>query len=99
MPDRNSIREKLLRPFFFYGNNWLSLLGGAITTASALVLIGLSVVAFFGHIDSSIPCLVIIFYLIVPGIFVAGLLLILIRILVRRSDLVATDQVPSFFAE
>ena len=99
MPDRNSIREKWLRPFFFYGNNWLSLLGGAITTASALVLIGFWVVAFFGHGASSNPYLGIIFDLILPGIFVAGLLLILIGILVRRSHLVATDQVPSFFPE
>jgi nitrate/TMAO reductase-like tetraheme cytochrome c subunit len=99
MPDRNSIREKWLRPFFFYGNNWLSLLGGAITTASALVLIGFWVVAFLGHGASSNPYLGIIFDLILPGIFVAGLLLILIGILVRRSYLVATDQVPSFFPE
>jgi hypothetical protein len=63
------------------------------------VLIGFWVVAFFGHGASSNPYLGIIFDLILPGIFVAGLLLILIGILVRRSYLVATDQVPSFFPE
>jgi len=97
--DRSSIREKWLRPFFFYGNNWLSLLGGAITTASAMVLIGFWVVAFFGHGASSNPYLGIIFDLILPGIFIAGLALILVGILMRRRDLVATKQVPSFFPE
>ena len=75
------------------------MLGGAITTASALVLIGFWVVAFFGHGASSNPYLGIIFDLILPGIFVAGLILILIGILVRRRYLVASDQVPSFFPE
>lgn len=97
MPNQNLIREKWLRPLFFYGNNWLSLFGGAITTASALVLIGFWVVDFFGHGGSSNPYLGIIFDLILPGIFVTGLGLILIGILVTRSRLVATNQVPSFF--
>jgi nitrate/TMAO reductase-like tetraheme cytochrome c subunit len=99
MPNKNSIREKWLRPLFFYGNNWLSLLGGAITTASALVLTGFWVVSFFGHGGSSNPYLGIIFDLILPGIFVTGLGLILIGILVRRGHLLATNQVPSFFPE
>jgi len=99
MPNRKSIREKWLRPLFFYGNNWLSLLGGAITTASALVLVGFWVVGFFGHGGSSNPYLGIIFDLILPGIFVIGLGLILIGILARRSFLLATHQVPAFFPE
>jgi len=99
MPDAGSFRKEWLRPFFFYGNNWLSLLGGAITTASAMVLVGFWIVSFFGHGGSSNPYLGIIFELILPGIFVAGLVTILIGILTRRSYLVATDQVPSFFPE
>jgi nitrate/TMAO reductase-like tetraheme cytochrome c subunit len=99
MPDQNSIQNKWLRPLFFYGNNWLSLLGGAITTASALVLIGFWVVGFFGHGGSSNPYLGIIFDLILPGIFVVGLVLILVGILTRRSYLLATSKVPAFFPE
>jgi nitrate/TMAO reductase-like tetraheme cytochrome c subunit len=99
MPNQNSIREKWLRPFIFYGNNRLSLLGGAVTTASALVLIGFWVVGFFGHGGSSNPYLGIIFDLILPGIFVAGLVLILVGVLVRRSYLLATHQIPAFFPE
>jgi hypothetical protein len=99
MADAGSFRKEWLRPFFFYGNNWISLLGGAITTASAMVLVGFWVVSFFGRGGSSNPYLGIIFELILPGVFVAGLVTILIGILTRRSYLVATDQVPSFFPE
>jgi len=99
MPNAGSFRENWLRPFFFYGNNWLSLLGGAITTASAMVLVGFWIVGFFGHGGSSNPYLGILFDLLLPGIFVMGLVLILIGIVVRRTHLVSTDQVPSFFPE
>jgi len=99
MPNAASIRENWLRPFFFYGNNWLSLLGGGITTASAMVLVGFWVVAVFGHGGSSNPYLGILFDLLLPGVFVLGLVLILVGIVVRRSYLLSTDQVPSFFPE
>jgi nitrate/TMAO reductase-like tetraheme cytochrome c subunit len=99
MPNASSFRENWLRPFFFYGNNWLSLLGGAITTASAMVLVGFWVVNVFGHGGSSNPYLGILFDLLLPGVFVLGLVLILIGILVRRAYLLSTDQVPSFFPE
>jgi len=99
MPKASSFRENWLRPFFFYGNNWLSLLGGAITTASAMVLVGFWVVGVFGHGGSSNPYLGILFDLLLPGVFVLGLVLILVGILVRRSYLLSTDQVPSFFPE
>ena len=99
MPSRNSFREEWIRPIVFYGNNWLSLLGGAITTASAMVLVGFWVVGFFGHGASKNPYLGIIFDLILPGIFVVGLVLVLVGILARRSYLDATNQVPSLFPE
>jgi hypothetical protein len=99
MPDAGSFRENWLRPFFFYGNNWLSLLGGAITTASAMVLVGFWAVSVLGRGGSSNPYLGILFDLLLPGVFVLGLVLILVGILVRRSYLLSTDQVPSFFPE
>ena len=70
--DPGSFRKDWLRPFFFYGNNWLSLLGGAVTTASAMVLLGFWVVSVLGRGGSSNPYLGIIFDLILPGIFVLG---------------------------
>ena len=47
--------EKALRPVLFYGNNWISLIGGALTSASAFVLIGFWVVAFFGQGGTNNP--------------------------------------------
>lgn len=99
MPSAGSFRESWLRPFFFYGNNWLSLIGGGITTASAMVLVGFWVVAVFGRGGSSNPYLGILFDLLLPGVFILGLILILVGILLRRSFLLSTDQVPSFFPE
>ncbi len=70
MPKASSFREDWLRPFFFYGNNWLSLLGAAVTTASAVVLIGFWVVSVFGHGGSSNPYVGIILFLLLPAVFV-----------------------------
>jgi len=99
MANTGSFRENWLRPFFFYGNNWLSLLGGAITTASAMVLIGFWLVSAFGRGGSNNPYIGILFELLLPGIFVAGLVLILIGIVIRRQQLVKANEVPSFFPE
>ena len=70
MADSAAPGRTWLRPFFFYGNNPISLIGGAITTASAVVLIAFWVVDFFGHGGSKNPYLGIIFELILPGLFV-----------------------------
>jgi hypothetical protein len=99
MADPGSFRREWLRPFLFYGNNPLSLIGGAITTASAMVLIGFWTIALLGHGGSSNPYLGIILDLCLPGLFVIGLLLIPAGILIRRRYLRATDQVPSMFPE
>ena len=99
MPKAGSFREEWLRPFFFYGNNWLSLLGAAATTASAVVLIGFWVVSVFGHGGSSNPYIGIVLFLLLPAVFVVGLVLIAAGIVVRRRFLTATRQIPSFFPE
>jgi hypothetical protein len=52
-----------------------------------------------GHGGSSNPYLGVLFDLLLTGAFVAGLVLILAGILIRRSYLLSTDQVPSFFPE
>ena len=89
--------EKVLRPVLFYGNNWTSLIGGAITSASAIVLVGFWVVEIFGHAGSRNPYLGIIFDLFLPGLFVLGLLLIPIGIGLRRRQLKALGQIPSAY--
>lgn len=95
----DTIKKEWLRPFFFYGNNRISLIGGALTTASAMVLVGFWVVEFFGHGGSDNPYLGILVDLLLPGIFVLGLLLIPVGILWRRSRLKAAGQIPSIYPE
>ncbi len=99
MADLESFKKNWLRPFLFYGNNPLSLIGGALTSASALVLIGFWVVDILGHGGSANPYLGIIFDLVLPGVFIFGLVLIPIGIFWRRRHLKATGQVPSIYPE
>jgi nitrate/TMAO reductase-like tetraheme cytochrome c subunit len=99
MADSRGLRETWLRPFFFYGNNPTSLIGGALTSAAAFTLIGYWVVSFFGHGGSSNPYLGIIFYLLLPGLFILGLALIAVGILLRRNHLKAIGQIPSIFPD
>jgi len=92
-------KKNWLRPFLFYGNNPLSLIGGALTTASAAILIGFWVVQFLGHAGSSNPYLGIIFDLILPAFFVLGLALIPLGIWQRRRKLIAAGEIPVVFPE
>jgi nitrate/TMAO reductase-like tetraheme cytochrome c subunit len=92
-----TFKEKWLHPFLFFGKNRLSLIGGAITTATALTLVGFWVVDVFGHGGSSNPYLGIIVFLILPAIFVFGLVLIPIGIVIRRRHLRAIGQLPATY--
>ncbi len=91
--------KKNLRVVLFYGNNPLSLIGGALTSASAFVLIGFWVVTIFGHGGSTNPYLGIIFDLFLPGLFILGLILIPIGIGLRHSHLKAAGQLPSVYPQ
>jgi len=84
-----------LRPFLFFGNNPVSLIGGAITTASAMTLVGFWIVAVFGHAGSNNPYLGIIFDLCLPALFVFGLALIPVGIWFRHRRLKAESQLPA----
>ncbi|MGA1980888.1 MAG: NapC/NirT family cytochrome c [Acidobacteriaceae bacterium] len=86
--------EKSLRPILFFGNNWISLIGGALTTASAFVLIGFWVVAIFGHSGSNNPYVGIVVDLFLPGLFVLGLLLIPAGMWLRWKQLKTAGEVP-----
>jgi hypothetical protein len=91
--------EKALRPVLFYGNNWISLIGGALTSASAFVLIGFWVVAFFGHGGTNNPYIGLVVDLFLPGLFVLGLILIPIGIWLRHKNLQALGELPSVYPE
>jgi len=97
MADLDKFKRDWVRPFFFYGNNRLSLIGGALTSASALVLLGFWVVALFGHGGSNNPYLGIVVDLCLPGLFILGLVLIPVGIARRQGRLKAIGEVPSIY--
>ena len=80
MPFFQRLRENWIRPALFFGNNPISLLGGAITTASGVTMIGYWLVELVARPNSN-PYTGIIFFLILPALFVLGLLLIPIGVL------------------
>jgi nitrate/TMAO reductase-like tetraheme cytochrome c subunit len=99
MPLFHRLRENWLEPFFFYGNNLLSLIGGALTTASGMVLVGFWIVSIFGHGGPTNPYIGIVLDLALPGLFILGLVLIPIGISLRRKQLLAAGGVPSVYPQ
>jgi nitrate/TMAO reductase-like tetraheme cytochrome c subunit len=88
------IEENWLRPFLFFGNNPVSLIGGALTTASAMTLVGFWVVDIFGRGGSSNPYLGILIDLCLPALFLFGLLLIPLGMGLRRRSLRKLGRLP-----
>jgi nitrate/TMAO reductase-like tetraheme cytochrome c subunit len=90
------IRESWIRPALFFGNNPVSLTGGAITSASGVTIIGFWLVELFGRPNEN-PYLGIIFFLLLPLLFIFGLLLIPVGVYVRRRELLKAGQIPAVF--
>jgi hypothetical protein len=90
------LRESWIRPALFFGNNPISLAGGAITSASGVTMIGYWLAEIFGRLHNN-PYLGIIFFLLLPALFIAGLILIPIGVLVRRRKLQRAGQIPAVF--
>jgi nitrate/TMAO reductase-like tetraheme cytochrome c subunit len=89
-------RENWVRPALFFGNNPLSLAGGAVTTASGVTMIAYWLFELLGR-QSANPYLGIIFFLILPALFILGLVLIPIGIIIRRRKLRKAEEIPSVF--
>lgn len=96
MPLFKRFRENWIRPALFFGNNPLSLFGGAITTAAGVTLICYWLVELIFQPRQS-PYLGIIFFFLLPALFVLGLILIPIGILLRRRKLQKAGQIPAEF--
>jgi len=91
-------REHWIRPALFFGNNPISLAGGAITTASGVTMISYWLAELSGHLSRN-PYLGIIFFLLLPALFILGLALIPIGIYVRRKKLQKAGQIPGAFPQ
>jgi nitrate/TMAO reductase-like tetraheme cytochrome c subunit len=89
-------REHWVRPALFFGNNPISLAGGAVTTAAGITMIGYWLEQMFVRPNDN-PYLGIIFFLILPGLFVLGLALIPVGVFVRRKKLQKAGQIPAAY--
>jgi nitrate/TMAO reductase-like tetraheme cytochrome c subunit len=89
-------RENWVRPALFFGNNPVSLAGGAVTTASGTTMIGYWLVELFGRANDN-PYLGIIFFLILPALFLGGLALIPVGLFARRRKLQREGHIPAVF--
>jgi hypothetical protein len=94
-------RERIalwLRPVFFLGHNKLTLAGAVVTTSSAATLI-----LFWGfEIFSSRPVqpyLGIILFLVLPGIFVAGLALMPLGAILTRRRMKHRGELPEIYPQ
>jgi nitrate/TMAO reductase-like tetraheme cytochrome c subunit len=89
-------RDNWIRPALYFGNNPISLAGGAITSAAAVTMVAFWLAETFGRFTTN-PYLGLIFFLILPVLFVAGLLLIPAGIFLRRRKLRLAGQIPAVF--
>jgi len=85
-----------VQPIYFLGQNFFTLTGAVVTTSTALTTIAFWFYEVFlpGPPHPYIGLLV---FLILPGIFVLGLLLIPLGIWLKRRSLLASGELPSIF--
>lgn len=85
-----------LRPAAYLGSNPITLAGAVITTSSAITLIGFW---FFEVVLGANvhPYLGVLLFLILPGVFVIGLLLIPAGALLRRRQLKTSGEIPNIY--
>ncbi len=84
------------RPLVFLGRNVLSLIGAVLTTSMGFTLVGFW--AFQLMTNSRIPPYFgVIFFLLLPSLFVIGLVLIPLGVLWRRHRLISQGSLPSIY--
>ena len=66
--------RRLIRPVVYLGHNWISRIGVVLTTTSAITLVLAYISQLLGYVFN--PYMGIIIFMILPGIFILGLLLI-----------------------
>jgi len=81
------IREAFWVFVSLLGSNWLSLLGASLTTVSAIMIIAFLLLGIIGVTDS--PYIGIMAFLVMPGVFLLGLLLIPLGIYLRKKRSIA----------
>jgi hypothetical protein len=85
-----------LRPAVYLGRNTLTLIGAVLTTSSALTLVVFWVfnILMARSVD---PYLGIIFFLILPGIFIIGLVMMPVGAILQRRKLIRVGELPTVY--
>jgi nitrate/TMAO reductase-like tetraheme cytochrome c subunit len=96
VPLFEKFRENWARPALFFGNNPISLAGGAITSASAVTMVAFWLAETFGRFTTN-PYLGLIFFFVLPILFIFGLVLIPVGVFLRRRKLQLAGQIPAVF--
>ena len=86
------VLRNLVRPVFYLANNAMSLAGVVLTTTTAFTLITFYLLELFGF--EAHPYVGIIAFLILPGFFVLGLLLIPLGMWLRRRKQIKRGLLP-----
>jgi hypothetical protein len=97
MSPQNTVRD-WARPIYFFSQNILSFVGVVLTTSSAITLIGFWVYDFVLP-GPPHPYIGLLIFLILPCIFILGLLLIPVGIFLRRNKLQKAGELPSVYPE
>src|SRR5215475_2042280 len=95
MTPQNTVRD-WARLLYYLSQNTISLIGVVLTTSSAITLIGFWIYDFM-LVGPPHPYVGILLFLILPGVFVFGLLLIPIGILLRRKKLRDAGELPTIY--
>lgn len=84
-----------LSPVVYLSNNWISLIGVVVVTAATVTwLVFLPITLRSGNLH---PYVGIVVYLLLPGIFIGGLLIIPVGIYLRRRGLRKKGELPTEF--
>ena len=95
MSPQNTVRD-WVRLLFYFSQNTLSLIGVVVTTSSAITLIGFWIYDFM-LAGPPHPYVGILLFLILPAVFVFGLLLIPLGIFLRRKKLRDAGELPTIY--
>jgi hypothetical protein len=97
MTPQNTVKD-WARLLYYFGQNTLSLIGVVLTTSSAITLIGFWIYDFVLP-GPPHPYVGILIFLILPGLFILGLVLIPIGIFLRRRKLRNAGELPVVYPE
>ena len=90
--------SSLFRPAVYLGQNPLTLAGAVLVTSSAITLIGFWIFDIVGG-GGIQPYVGIIFFLLLPGVFVMGLLIMPAGAIWRRYSLIASGELPTIYPQ